>query len=798
MRNSTHRGIVSRSFEYQNNKLFSLCDALALTRNLFLLLVASVYIWLCVGVAQARQKPDLSIAVAVGEGKSTPAQQPSDHLMKALVTKAMKDTDKDRNGDVVTLSWETIFPDGFEGLWYWTTYGYPTWRDTSYRSNTGSWSAWCADDGLSPPGPYASNMDAWMIYGPFDLSDADDARVTFWYWLDSESDYDYFWWFSSGDGTNFSGDRISGYFPYWQPKTFSLSNHLGDSSVWFAFNFDSDSSYQYEGAYVDDVVIEKCVSTLPDIVVERLYVSPSSSVSGTPVKATVKVTNRGGVAAGAFDVDFYKNRASAPGSGDAGDHTWNVSSLDDGNSTTLTWDFNTPGNGSYNAWAQVDRTNAVIESDDMNNKKGPFLYKVEEPGDVTYYAVICGIAEYPEPISDLVWTDDDANDINDTLVQYPEWSSGNIQLLIDSQATKSAIKAAVETMRQQADANDICLFFMSGHGTTGPDEFPFDESDDVDEYLVSCDAGGLSDWISDDEFGEWFEAFPAPVTVLLDTCFSGGQIRELADANLAVRSFSVGYPSPAKGDGFATDIALALGLEKFGKRDLDDTLTAGGVVVTAADDDESSWGSGALENGVFTEYVLEALDGERETADTNDDGDVSAEEVYDYAAPRATQYCIDHGMEPPQHAQLYDNYPPDSPSLDDLTVVAPIPGDFEPDGDVDMDDLAVLCDQWLLAELSADVAPIEGGSFVDFLDWAVFANAWQSTPSSPNWNPKCDIAPEEGDDIVDLNDLAVFADQWLQFGAYCADIAPAPEGDGVVNLLDFAVFAENWLEGTNP
>lgn len=127
-----------------------------------------------------------------------------------------------------------------------------------------------------------------------------------------------------------------------------------------------------------------------------------------------------------------------------------------------------------------------------------------------------------------------------------------------------------------------------------------------------------------------------------------------------------------------------------------------------------------------------------------------------------------------------------------------IPGDFEPDCDVDFDDLAVLCDQWLLEKLSADLAPIdEGDNFVNFLDWAVFANAWQSTsePESGNWNPICDIAPEGGDGFIDTNDLFVFVAQWLRHGPYGADIAPAPDGDGIVNMLDFAVFSENWLEG---
>jgi len=123
----------------------------------------------------------------------------------------------------------------------------------------------------------------------------------------------------------------------------------------------------------------------------------------------------------------------------------------------------------------------------------------------------------------------------------------------------------------------------------------------------------------------------------------------------------------------------------------------------------------------------------------------------------------------------------------------PLLGDFScPDG-VEFNDLAVLCEQWLMPVLSADMAGGADG-VVDLLDWAVFANAWQSTPSSPNWNPECDISPEGGDGVVDKEDMAAFIDQWLGFGAHCADIAPLPEGDGIVNMLDFAEFAGSWMK----
>jgi len=120
---------------------------------------------------------------------------------------------------------------------------------------------------------------------------------------------------------------------------------------------------------------------------------------------------------------------------------------------------------------------------------------------------------------------------------------------------------------------------------------------------------------------------------------------------------------------------------------------------------------------------------------------------------------------------------------------------------VDYDDLADFAEQWLGRVLLADVWPGYGDLFVNFSDWALFANAWQSTPESPNWDRRCDIAPAGGDEIVDIEDIGVFMQQWLTAGSYYphldADIAPATSGDGLVNMLDFAALANNWLAGVS-
>jgi len=58
------------------------------------------------------------------------------------------------------------------------------------------------------------------------------------------------------------------------------------------------------------------------------------------------------------------------------------------------------------------------------------------------------------------------------------------------------------------------------------------------------------------------------------------------------------------------------------------------------------------------------------------------------------------------------------------------PGDFEPDGDV------------------------------DFGDFAVLAQSWKTTVAQPNYHPQCDIS-ETNDDLIDYGDLSVFAGYWL-------------------------------------
>ena len=176
--------------------------------------------------------------------------------------------------------WQTIMTEDFEssfptGLWVavdndGATNGEYYWDEDDYRQHSGSCSAWCAKggtDGLDPQfSDYANYMQSWMIYGPFDLSDATDAELNFYYWLDSEEYYDNFKWLASTNGINFYGSRLSGWSSDWQYESFDLTivptlgNLCGETQVWIAFIFQSDQTVVDKGAFVDDIELRKMVS----------------------------------------------------------------------------------------------------------------------------------------------------------------------------------------------------------------------------------------------------------------------------------------------------------------------------------------------------------------------------------------------------------------------------------------------------------------------------------------------------------------------------------------------------------
>jgi hypothetical protein len=256
-----------------------------------------------------------------------------------------------------------------------------------------------------------------------------------------------------------------------------------------------------------------------------------------------------------------------------------------------------------------------------------------EPTGTEYYAVIAGDGYT------CSWADNDAIDLYNALLTYSNWDASNMKLLVSDaigagtkhDCTKANIQTEIAWMASQADADDVCVFFYAGHGGDKPDVAPLDESDGYDEFICP-----EYEDILDDELNTWMSAISGYKLVALDSCFSGGFIRAVDGMESRC---SGRQPRAEITDGFAQD---------FCRGAPEDLCKAGFNVHTACDENEFAYGIGALNNGVFTYYLVDGLNGL--TADSNSDGDVDALEAHQYLLPNVILYM--DGLQNPQLCDL--------------------------------------------------------------------------------------------------------------------------------------------------
>jgi hypothetical protein len=246
------------------------------------------------------------------------------------------------------------------------------------------------------------------------------------------------------------------------------------------------------------------------------------------------------------------------------------------------------------------------------------------------YALVIGIANYKNvnelPSSIL----QDAKDIRKILIDpfCCGYSSGNVQLLLDSQATKTAICQELTYLAERTDADSTVLLYVSGHGGriesgrfAGQYLLPVDVQRQPDEMLATSA-------ISDREFTAALKSLPArKVVVIFDCCHAGG-IGEPKDPTAQV--FKAG---------FSEEYYDAL---KQGR---------GRAILASSRSDEYSWVKHGAKYSVFTQHLLAGLSG----GIASDDGLIHIFELFEYIQPKVTS------EQPNQHpifkAELEENFP---------------------------------------------------------------------------------------------------------------------------------------------
>ena len=99
---------------------------------------------------------------------------------------------------------------------------------------------------------YPAGQDAWLIYGPIDLSKFAYGHLSFEYYLDSRAGDTLLWGYST-DGQTFYGNSQSGPLGTWITDTFAFRANSTFQTVYLAFAFNSHATPQGIGAFVRNV-----------------------------------------------------------------------------------------------------------------------------------------------------------------------------------------------------------------------------------------------------------------------------------------------------------------------------------------------------------------------------------------------------------------------------------------------------------------------------------------------------------------------------------------------------------------
>ncbi len=231
------------------------------------------------------------------------------------------------------------------------------------------------------------------------------------------------------------------------------------------------------------------------------------------------------------------------------------------------------------------------------------------------------------------------NSLTDLLISQGQ-SENYIKYITEENATKDAILTEPFEWIQESNIGeeDIVLFYFSMHGDRIEDKFPYDESDEYDEYLVPYDFDFENEiYIIDDELKERFDNLTVNNLVMIfETCYSGGMI----DGDF-------------------------------------DLKESGRIIITSCESDESSWPLFLRERWLFPHYLFKGFFGR---ADTDRDNYITVEEAFNYAeSPTIVRSfflakifslipLIPHEFVA-QHPQIYDGWPSDQNNTEELNFI---------------------------------------------------------------------------------------------------------------------------------
>ena len=238
------------------------------------------------------------------------------------------------------------------------------------------------------------------------------------------------------------------------------------------------------------------------------------------------------------------------------------------------------------------------------------------------YALVVGIShyEYLPPKQQLKYCHLDAQLLACCLADYSFTPYDEVVVLTDDQATRRNILWNLKQIREKIGPSDTFMFFFSGHGLQDEQSEMVLFTHDTDPALISNDSIELRKMCDNILSLDSMQKI-----IILDCCYSGLGIESSKDVTWSW-----------KGDDYSSGISDVLMRELTGQ---------GLVMIVSAQEKERSWECDKYNQGYFTHHFVEGLKGAADQTGGNNDGYVTADEVYNYVYYQVNQDVVaDQGI----------------------------------------------------------------------------------------------------------------------------------------------------------
>ena len=263
------------------------------------------------------------------------------------------------------------------------------------------------------------------------------------------------------------------------------------------------------------------------------------------------------------------------------------------------------------------------------------------------YFVGFGVSAYADPdIPDLSYAHKDAKELSEAFQQLQGYDNKLVRLYTNEQVTKASLAEAREFVKR-ARPQDTVVLFIAGHGLHDRDELATYYYIIHDTQLALDKEGSpqldTATAISFEEIEGLLSGIDARQKLfLMDTCesgereegsaalaFTGANSRGLGARAIGIAKVTAApKKAPKKPAKKSAARPWLLSRDRFIYQDL--AKRTGAIVFSSSRGGEYSYESKKLENGLFTESLVEGLS--KKAADANKDGSISTDELRRYVS----------------------------------------------------------------------------------------------------------------------------------------------------------------------